>query len=59
MITLLAALFGFVALAGCDHDHDHDWDNHHARWERERHEDVIVVPARGHDWDHDRDDWHH
>jgi len=60
LILIIAGLFGFSALAGCDHDHDHDrdhWDRH-SRWDRDRHDNVIVVPARGHDWDRGHD-WGH
>jgi len=61
LVLTIAGLIGFSALVGCDHDHDHDhWDHHSSRWDHNRHDDVIVVPARGHDWNHDRDhDWGH
>lgn len=64
MMLLAIPMTGMALIAGChgDHDHDHDdWD--HRRVER-RHDDVIVVPARGDRWDHDdhhdgRDGWRH
>jgi hypothetical protein len=45
--ALLIAIAGAGFAAGCHEDHDdHDRD-HHARWENNRREEVIVVPARG------------
>jgi hypothetical protein len=55
-LALLAPLFGLLVLSGCHDDHDHDRDRHHSHWDRDYHRDnVIVVPARGSNWDRDRD----
>jgi hypothetical protein len=60
LLALLAPLFGLLVLSGCHDDEDHD-RHRHSRFDRDyERRDVIVVPARGPDWNsrYDRDYWH-